>query len=105
MLQRYCLISAELGFDAIRQVARTGRYPDNQVYIDMMPVFVSAASRAFKALDNIGVSFKGFDAGVYKAPFTSELEVDLRDIEYIPLKLTNFTRPKFAPSSQNQRLH
>lgn len=102
--QRFHLVRDELGFDAIRQVSAAERYPDDQVYLDMMPVFVSAVARVFKALDEIGANFKGFDAETYKKPFTSELEVDLKSINYQPLKLNSiFGRPATRTKPQETR--
>tara|TARA_R110002167_G_scaffold355746_1_gene570186 strand:- start:1766 stop:2176 length:411 start_codon:yes stop_codon:yes gene_type:complete len=103
-LQRFGLIRDELGFDAIRGFSNAERYPENQVYVDMMPVFVSAVVRVFKALDKIGANFKGFDAETYKTPFTSELEVDLKAIDYQPLKLNSiFGRPAVRAKPQETR--
>ena len=86
-LQRFDFICNELSFDTIWQDSKQKGYPDNQVYIDMMPVFVSGIVRIFKALDKLGVNFKGFDAQSYKMPFTSELEIDLTTINYQPFNL------------------
>lgn len=103
-LQRFHLIRDELGFDAMWQVSKAERYPDNQVYVDMMPVFVSAVVRVFKALDKVGANFKGFDAETYKKPFTSELEVDLKAINYQPLKLNSISgRPASRTKPQETR--
>jgi hypothetical protein len=103
-LQRFYPIRDELGFEAIRQVAEAARYPDNQVYVDMMPVFVSAVVRVFKALDKAGANFRGFDAETYKRPFTSELEVDLKAINYQPLKLNSISaRPAARTKPQETR--
>lgn len=75
--ERFSLIDRDLNLPAIRQHARSERYPENQVYLDLMPVFVSATSRVFMALRAQNVAFKGFDADTYLEPFTSEIEVDL----------------------------
>lgn len=104
-LQRYCLIRDELGFDAIRQVSKAERYPDNHVYVDMMPVFVSAVVRVFKALDEIGASFRGFDAETYKTPFTSEFEIDLKAIYYQPLKLNSIFGGPSATAKPHEARH
>ena len=103
--QRFCLIRDELGLDAIRQVSEAERYPDNQVYVDMMPVFVSAIVRVFRALDKAGANFRGFDAETYKTPFTSELEVDLKAIEYQPLKLNGVSEPSAVRTKPQETRH
>lgn len=75
--QRFELVDRELALGAIRAEAARERYPDDQVYLDLMPVFTSAVVRVFKAMKAIGVRFRGFDAEAYSVPFTTEIEVDL----------------------------
>lgn len=76
--ERQHLIEQDLAVGLIRAEAAKERYPEGQVYLDLMPVFVAAVSRVFKALKSAGVSFKGNDAQVYATPFTCEIEVDLQ---------------------------
>ncbi|VDS10814.1 hypothetical protein PARHAE_04033 [Paracoccus haematequi] len=104
-LQRFHLIRDELGLDTIKQDAEAERYPVNQVYVDMMPVFVSAVVRVFKALDKVGANFRGFDAETYKTPFTSELEVDLKAIDYQPLKLNSISAQSAVKTKPRETRH
>ena len=103
--QRYYIIREKLGLDAIRQVSEAERYFDNQVYLDMMPVFVSAVSRVFKALDKIGVNFIGFDAKTYKKPLTSELKVDLKAFDYQRIKLNGIVDRPSARAKLQETWH
>jgi hypothetical protein len=75
--QRFMLIERQLGIGVIRQHALAERYPGDQVYLDLMPIFTSAVCRVFKAMKAAGIAFKGYDANAYVEPFTSEIEVDL----------------------------
>jgi hypothetical protein len=75
--QRFMLIESQLALPVIRQKGLSARYPENQIYLDLMPVFTSAVCRVFKAMKAASVEFKGYDADVYMEPFTSEIEVDL----------------------------
>ncbi len=75
--ERFRLVDRDLALGAIRAEAVRERYPQDQVYLDLMPVFVSAVGRVFKAMKAAGFGFKGFDADTYSVPFTSEIEVDL----------------------------
>jgi len=75
--QRFMLVEGQLGLAAIRQRGSSERYPDDQIYLDLMPIFTSAVCRVFKAMKAGGIAFKGYDADVYMGPFTSEIEVDL----------------------------
>jgi len=75
--QRFELIDGELALGAIRANATRERYPGDQVYLDLMPIFTSAVVRVFKAMKAIGIRFRGFDAEAYSVPFTTEIEVDL----------------------------
>ena len=52
-----------------------------------MPIFISAACRAFKALKAHGVEFAGYDTKVYEEPFTNELNVDFSKVNYEPLRM------------------
>lgn len=77
-LERLRLIERDLALGDIRQKSAVERYPDDQVYLDLMPVFTSAVCRVFKALKAAGVTFKGDDAQTYMKPFTTEIDVDLQ---------------------------
>ena len=80
-------INLDLHFSDIQQLAKSERYPLNQVYINIMPIFISATCRVFKALKQNGVQFSGFDSQVYEQPFTSELEVDFSKLTYKSLRV------------------
>ncbi|MBR0648710.1 hypothetical protein GXW78_03490 [Roseomonas terrae] len=80
--QRFMLIESQLRLAAIRQKGLTERHPESQIYLDLVPVFTSAVCRVFKAMKAAGIEFKGFDAGAYMRPFTSEIEVDLSNPTY-----------------------
>lgn len=80
--RRYKLVAGDLSFTKIYQVGLRNRFPTDQVYLDVIPVFVSAVCRIFKALHALGIEFKGFDATVYLEPFTSEIAVDLNTLVY-----------------------
>lgn len=80
-------LNNDLHFTDIREKADSEHYPIKQVYINVMPIFISATCRVFKALKEKGVEFIGFDAKAYEAPFTSELEVDFSKVIYDKVKI------------------
>jgi len=80
-------LGTDLHFSDIQKRAKTDRYPDSQVYINVMPIFISAVCRVFTALKEKGVEFVGFDAKAYEGPFTDELEVDFAKVVYEPLRI------------------
>lgn len=80
--RRYDQVASDLSFGKIYEVGLRDRFPTNQVYLDMIPVFVSGVCRIFKALHASGIEFRGFDAATYLAPFTTEIEVDLSTLVY-----------------------
>lgn len=80
--RRYQHVAADLSFTKIYEVGLRDRFPTDHIYLDMIPIFVSAVCRIFKALHASGVEFKGFDAAVYLEPFTSEIKVDLNTLLY-----------------------
>ena len=88
--KRFKLIYEGLALRDIRERASRERYPSDQVYLDLMPVFVSAVCKVFKAMKAANIGFIGFDAETYLEPFTSELEVDLASLEYRRLWLRGF---------------
>jgi hypothetical protein len=74
---RLKVIDLQLNLPAIRGRGLRDRYPKDQIYLNLMPIFVSAVSKLFKVMTAAGIRFKGFDAETYAASFTSEIEVDL----------------------------
>ncbi|CAH0343561.1 hypothetical protein [Rhizobium sp. CECT 9324] len=80
--QRYNQVAGHLSFAKIHETGLRERFPPNQIYVDIIPVFVSAVCRIFKALHAEGIEFKGFDAAVYQAAFTTEIQVDLNALVY-----------------------
>jgi len=88
-VSRFRLLEDGLALRAIRERAQLERYPTDQVYLDIVPILISAVARAFIALEAAGVSFVGFDASAYKSTFTSELRVDLQSVEFSMLSMSN----------------
>ncbi|MCI4591242.1 hypothetical protein MOK15_14220 [Sphingobium sp. BYY-5] len=86
-IERRDLIDQQLGLPAIREFRSRHGFPVNQTYIDLMPIFVSATCKVFKAMEAAGIAFKGFDARTYRTPFTSELAIDLNKHEFSQLIL------------------
>jgi hypothetical protein len=81
-------INSELKFKEISSHATENRYPSHQVYLNVIPIFVSALCRIFASLNDRGVKFDGFDAGTYKSVFVDELSVDLSNVNYATLRIT-----------------
>ncbi|WP_290012540.1 hypothetical protein [Proteus terrae] len=80
-------LNSELHFSDIMNRAKSESYPDSQIYINVMPIFISATCRVFKVLKKNGIEFVGFDAMAYEKPFTNELEVDFSKITYTSLPI------------------
>ena len=95
--RRLELINTQLSLPKIRERAVKDRYPNDQVYLDLMPVYVSAVCKIFKAMQACGVEFKGFDAKTYATPFTAELAVDLSQMEFERLWLRGYGALDFVP--------
>jgi len=85
---RFSLIDSQLGLPAIREFRSRHRYPDDQTYLDLVPICVSAICKVFKAMNAGGISFKDFDANTYLAPFTTEIAIDLsrQDLKQLRLR-------------------
>lgn len=97
-IERFALIDRELSLQAIRQFSEHHGF-GNQTYINLMPIFVSAVCKVFKAMKATGIDFVGFDAETYAVPFTSELDVDLGDVEFSQLKLAGWGPLDLIPQS------
>ena len=80
-------VNSELQFKEISTHATSNSYPSHQVYLNVMPIFVSALCRIFGSLNDRGVNFDGFDAGAYKSMFVDELSVDFNSISYEKLRI------------------
>lgn len=87
---RFTVIDAQLGLPEIRTIRSQHRYPDDQVYLDLVPIFVSATCKVFKVLKAEGINFNCFDASTYLVPFTSELDIDLSSPQFWQLRLRGF---------------
>jgi len=85
--RRLEVIAADLALPIIREHGARNGYPQDQVYLDLMPIFVSAVCKVFKTMKASGIGFRGFDAGTYFTPFTSELQVDLGSPVFKQLRL------------------
>jgi hypothetical protein len=79
----------DLNFDGLYSYAKNNCYPSNQIYLNIIPIYISAVSKVFKALKSKGIEFKGYDAKVYEEPFTNELQVDLFKFNYMPMRILN----------------
>ena len=77
----------ELNFNMVSEYASNNRYPSSQIYINVIPIFISAVCKVFKALKSNGVVFKGYDSKVYEEPFTNELRVDMDKFDYVPIRV------------------
>lgn len=84
---RFSLIDSQLGLPAIRKFRSRHRYPDDQTYLDLVPICVSAICKVFKAMNAGGISFKDFDANTYLGPFTTEIAIDLSRHDLKQLRL------------------
>lgn len=80
-------IMAQLRFDKVIEYAKFNRYPTNQIYINLIPIFTSAVVKVFSELKSNGFEFIGYDAKVYEEPFTNELNVDYSVVDYNPVRV------------------
>jgi hypothetical protein len=67
--------------------ARGERYPDKQVYLDVLPIFNSAVARVFTAMVDAEVPFRNFDENTYKKMFVEEIRNDLQHFEFLNLRI------------------
>lgn len=95
-LAQFEALEAGLAFTKIWTTARGERYPEKQVYLDVMPIFNSAVSRVFIALADAGVPFKNYDENAYKRMFIEEMRIDLKHFDFLALRI-NDAQLAFGP--------
>jgi hypothetical protein len=78
---------SELRFAEISAYAKAERYPNSQVYIDVMPIFISAMHRVCRWLEASAMKPKGFDGNVYSRHFLGPMGVDLGKVTYKTLRV------------------
>lgn len=76
-----------LNLELVSEHAKNNRYPSKQIYLNIIPIFISSVCKVFKALKSEGIEFKGYDSKVYEEPFTNELTVDLAKFSYTPIRI------------------
>jgi hypothetical protein len=79
--------SAELNVDKIYSFASSERYPSSQIYLNLIPIFISAMERVFSHFKSLGMAFKGYDSDVYLEHFTSGLSVNFDEITFKQVRL------------------
>lgn len=80
-------LRTDLGFNKLLAKASVERYPTTQIYLNVIPIFISAVCRAFKSLKARGANFAGFDARTYEMHFTDQLKVDLSMLSYNTIRI------------------
>ncbi|MBC3476559.1 hypothetical protein [Pseudomonas taiwanensis] len=95
-LAQFQRLETGLALTKIWSKARGERYPDKQVYIDILPIFNSAVSRVFIALVDAGVPFRNYDENAYKKMFIEEVRSDLQHFDFFALRI-NDAQLAFGP--------
>jgi hypothetical protein len=84
---KFRFIEEGLSFEKVWAQAGAERYPNHQVYLDLMPIFISAVSNTLIRLKALDYYFKGYDAGTYESCFTEELGTDLSNPKFRGLRM------------------
>ena len=66
------LFERELLFSEIIEHAKSNRYPEKQIYLNIMPILISAMGKVFTSLKDNGIVIRGYDSDVYFEHFTSQ---------------------------------
>jgi len=78
----------ELSFSAIADKGRAERYPEQQIYVDVMPIFISAVARTVGWMALAGIRAVGFDGKTFAQHF-SDIEVpDFKAPEFSEVRIT-----------------
>ena len=78
----------ELNFQKIKEEAILKKILNKEnVYINVVPILISAISKVFKKLKEDNIEVKGFDSDVYMDYFTNDVTVDLNNFNYEECKI------------------
>lgn len=80
-------LSGELYFNSVVSQAKSERYPGRQVYINIIPIFISAMSKVFCHFRDKGVDFSRFDSEVYVNHFSKISGMDFKNIDFKQIRL------------------
>ncbi|KXF75265.1 hypothetical protein ATN84_18495 [Paramesorhizobium deserti] len=80
-------LRAGLHFDDVLRKAERERYPQKQIYLNVIPVFISAVSRVFRSLRDRGLIFEGADALDFRDHFDEKLVVDFSNLNYDKVRI------------------
>ncbi len=72
------LWDTELGFEQLAKKGEEQAYPEDHVYVNVMPVFISAVAAASRWLVQAGFTARGYDGKVYLEHFR-EIPADILD--------------------------
>jgi hypothetical protein len=76
------LFENDLSFSKILSYAESQKLPTAQVYINVIPIFMSAIARLLNILKERGGNFTGYDSAVFIEHFTKEPLIDLGEPSY-----------------------
>lgn len=77
----------ELAFSAMAKRASDEGHPDDQVYVDIVPIFISAIRRVAGWLRASGITPQRFDGLTYVDHFNGLTPFDLTTPTYKPLRI------------------
>ena len=80
-------LNEKLNFHSITLQAINERYPSKQVYINIIPIFISAMLKIFCCFKDKGVDFSRFDSDVYAKHFTQVMDIDFKNIDFKQIRL------------------
>lgn len=84
----YQQLLGELNLTEIQLQADKERYPSKQVYINIVPIFISAMSKVFRCFNDKGIDFSRFDSSIYVKHFTQDLKINFKKIDYKQVRIS-----------------
>ncbi len=80
-------LNKELDFYSVTSQAKKEYYPSKQVYINIIPIFISAMSKVYCCFNDKGIDFSRFDSDVYVTHFSKVMEIDFEDIDFKQVRI------------------
>lgn len=80
--------NAELSFSTITDKGKAERYPEQQIYVDVMPIFISAVARALGWMALSGIRSMGFDGETFARHFSGIEAPDMKAPDFSEVRIT-----------------
>lgn len=80
-------ITNDLRFSRVIEDSEKSGYSSEQIYINLVPIFISAMAKIYPAFEEMGVDLSDFDSDVYLRHFGGDISVDFDNYSLNPIHI------------------